>query len=555
MKKNSSVIWILKKIRRRIPAILIMTLAHIGQAVFGVLFALGTKNVIDAAASGMRGEFIRACFIQGGIILGTLFCLTLYRHLHDRLFCVLDRDWKTGLFNKLLHGDYPKVSEFHSAELLNRLNNDVRTIDEGLLSVFPNLAAMLTKLVSAAAVLISLESLFGGIILCGGAVVILLTAVIRKPLKALHKKVSEADGKVSAIIQESVEKLLMVQSMDVSGEIESRTGILLDERFSLQRKRKNLSLFANSGISVLSYAAGFGALVWCSFGILGGTMTFGSLTAITQLVSQLQTPFVGLSGVIPQYIAMTAAAERLMEIDSIEREQEPFSESPDDIYSDIDGISAEKLCFSYDREAVFENASFVLPKNSFAVITGASGIGKSTLLKLLLGIFCPEEGELFFSKGSEKLTIGRKTRKLFAYVPQGNLLLSGSLRDNLIITNPKATEEEIALAVRASAMDEFLSSLPDGLDTVLGESGAGLSEGQAQRLAIARAVLSGAPVLLLDECTSALDSETERTVLERLRALPGRTCIAVTHRPAAAEIADLIIRVENKKIFTENANC
>lgn len=555
MKKNSSVIWILKKIRRRIPAILIMTLAHIGQAVFGVLFALGTKNVIDAAVSGMRGEFIRACFIQGGIILGTLFCLTLYRHLHDRLFCVLDRDWKTGLFNKLLHGDYPKVSEFHSAELLNRLNNDVRTIDEGLLSVFPNLAAMLTKLVSAAAVLISLESLFGGIILCGGAVVILLTAVIRKPLKALHKKVSEADGKVSAIIQESVEKLLMVQSMDVSGEIESRTGILLDERFSLQRKRKNLSLFANSGISVLSYAAGFGALVWCSFGILGGTMTFGSLTAITQLVSQLQTPFVGLSGVIPQYIAMTAAAERLMEIDSIEREQEPFSESPDDIYSDIDGISAEKLCFSYDREAVFENASFVLPKNSFAVITGASGIGKSTLLKLLLGIFCPEEGELFFSKGSEKLTIGRKTRKLFAYVPQGNLLLSGSLRDNLIITNPKATEEEIALAVRASAMDEFLSSLPDGLDTVLGESGAGLSEGQAQRLAIARAVLSGAPVLLLDECTSALDSETERTVLERLRALPGRTCIAVTHRPAAAEIADLIIRVENKKIFTENANC
>jgi len=193
-----------------------------------------------------------------------------------------------------------------------------------------------------------------------------------------------------------------------------------------------------------------------------------------------------------------------------------------------------------------------LPKGSFAVITGQSGIGKSTLLKLLLGIFRPQKGSLYLHTENEKIPVDRRTRRLFSYVPQGNLLFSGTLRENLTLVRPEATEEELNLAIYASAVDEFLPQLPQGLDTVLGESGAGLSEGQGQRLAIARAVLEGAPVLLLDECTSALDEVTEQKVLRRLRALPNRTCIMVTHRPAAIELCNWRLEVSNGKI---NAIC
>jgi ATP-binding cassette subfamily B protein len=214
----------------------------------------------------------------------------------------------------------------------------------------------------------------------------------------------------------------------------------------------------------------------------------------------------------------------------------------------MDHLCARGLRFSYDRDCVLDQAEFELPKGDFAVVTGSSGIGKSTLLKLLLGVYAPEEGRLYLRCGREQLPLDRSTRRLFAYVPQGNLLLSGSLRENLTIVKPNASAEEIRQAVYVSGMEEYLQQLPAGLDTVLGENAAGLSEGQAQRLAIARAVLGGAPVLLLDECTSALDAETESLVLQRLKALPDRTCIAVTHRPAALEMCDCQLHISEGKI-------
>lgn len=540
--------WVFKRVRKRIPALVLMTTAHVGQALFGVAFALGTRGVIDSAISGEWNAFWRACLVQGGIILGILICLTAFRHLKERISADLDRDWKRNLLHGLLHGEYAQVSAYHSGELINRLNNDVRIVDDGLVGTLPSVANMIVKLVAAFAVLVALEPWFALIIVAVGIVVVLATALMRRRLKGLHKSVSESDGKVSGFLQETLEKLLMVQAMDVSDEMERRADGLLNERYQIQRRRKNVSLFANTSVSVLSYAAGFAALVWCAFGLLNGTMTFGSLTAVTQLVSQLQGPFVNLSGVIPQYIAMTAAAERLMELDAICGEAEPAGETPAELYQCMTALHAENLNFSYDRDTILKDAAFALPKGAFAVITGPSGIGKSTLLKLMLGVFQPDSGQLYLEGENVRVPLNRSTRKLFAYVPQGNLLLSGTLRENLTITHPEANEEEIRQALYVSAMEDYLPQLPEGLDTVLGESGAGLSEGQAQRLAIARAILSGAPILLLDEITSALDGETERMVLERIRDLPDRTCIAVTHRPAALEIADWQLEVFEQRI-------
>lgn len=550
--KNSPFFWILKRMKKRIPAIALLTAAQVGHALFSVFFALGSRGVIDSAVAGEPKAFIMACIRQGLVISGILICLTLLRHLRDRLTADLERDWKKQLLHGLLHGDYAAVSSYHSAELLNRLNSDVAKVNEGILSIIPNAAAMLTRLAAAVVVLGVLDAKFTAIIAAVGLVVILATAVMRRKLKNLNKQVSEHDGKVSGFLQEVMEKLLMVQTMDVSAEVERRADDLMEKRYHIQRKRKNVALFTNTGVSLMSYGAGFAALVWCAYRLLLGQMSFGSLTAIVQLVGQLQTPFVNLSGVLPQYVAMIASAERLMELAAIEGEAAEMEGDAGEIYHQTDMICAKELSFAYDREKILENASFALKKGSFAVITGASGIGKSTLLKLLLGVFKPNHGELFLSMQGENMTLDRSTRKLFAYVPQGNLLLSGSLRENLLIVRPEATEAEISEALYVSAMDEYLPQLPQGLDTVLGESGAGLSEGQAQRLAIARAVLGSAPILLLDECSSALDAETEQKVLTRLRALPGRTCIAVTHRPAAIELCDTKLEIADGKITVIN---
>ena len=546
--KNKPLIWLSKQMKRRIPGILLLTLMDVGGAFFGVLFALGSRGVIDSAVSGNLEAFYSACSWQLAIICGILLCLTVKRHLFDRLRADLERDWKQRLLHGLLHGDYAAVSSYHSAELLNRLNNDVQKVNDGVLTILPSFAAMSTRLFAAVVVLGTLDAGFTAVVAALGSVVLLGTAAMRQKLKDLNKKVSDHDGKVSGFIQETMEKLLMVQAMDVSNEVERRSDILLADRYAIQRKRKNIALITNTGISLMYYGAGFLALCWCSRRMLLGKMSFGSLTAVIQLVNQLQTPLVSLSGVLPKYVAMIASAERLQELESIQGEPVPMKEATDQIYHRMKAIGAKGLTFSYDRDRVLTDAEFSLPKGAFAVITGPSGIGKSTLLKLLLGIFRPDSGLLGLVCGEETLKVDRSTRRLFAYVPQGNLLLSGTLRDNLTIVNPQATEEELARAIHVSAMEDFLPQLPQGLDTVLGESGTGLSEGQAQRLAIARAVLGGAPILLLDECTSALDGETEEKVLRRLKALPDRTCIAVTHRPAAIALCDWRLEVQEGKI-------
>lgn len=548
MKKPSAMLWVLNRVRRRVPMLAVVILSHAGSALLSVAFALGSRAVIDSAAAGETGAFFRACGVQLAIIFGILICLTLRRYLGDRLRDELDRDWKTSLLHGLLRGEYAAVSAYHSGELINRLNNDVRILNEGLIASVPGLVSMVVQLGAALIAVAALEPVFAGGVVVIGVAAVVCTGVVRRGLKELHKRVSETDGRVLGFLQETLEKLLVVQAMDLTAEVEQRTDALLEERYQTQRRKRRVSLSANTGVSILYQMAGFLTLLWCAWELLHGEMSFGTLTAMMQLVNQLQAPFVNLSGFLPKYIAMTAAAERLRELDEIPVVSDEELEDPKTYYEQMDALCAEGMSFSYEDEAVYRKAEFTLPKGAFAAVTGASGIGKSTLLKLMLGIFSPEEGGLYACRGEERTRLSRGTRRLFAYVPQGLFLFSGTLRENLLISNPAASEADVEQAVYVSAMDAFLPQLPEGLDTVLGENGTGLSEGQGQRLAIARAVLSGAPILLLDEITSALDGETEETVLRRIGGLENRTCIVVTHRSAALSLADWQLEVADKQV-------
>ncbi len=546
MKRRSIWGYLLRKIRRRIPLFLLLIAANAAVALLGVAFALGSEAVIDSAVARDWELFKLACLKQIAIIIGIILCLTLSRLLTGHLPLVIDKDMKKSLLGGLLNGEYSKVSAYHSGELVNRLSNDVRMVHDGIVSVFPGLASMIVKLSAVIVTLTIIDWRFCVVIGAAGVMVVIATAFARRKLGTLNKRVNECEGRVSGYIQEVLEKLMAVQAMDVSQEVEKRADGLLDERYAYQRRRRNISVLSSTCVTVFIRVSGFAALIWCSVGIINGTMSVGELTAVTQLVSQLQTPFVNISGVFPKYIAMVASLERLMELEEIcgDSVQDKKADTAA-IYDNMTDIRADSLVFSYGRDIILNNIDFTIKKNSFTVIMGHSGIGKSTVLKLMLGIFCPAGGKLAVNAGGEEIPLDRTTRGLFAYVPQGNLLFSGTIRDNLILTCPNATDEEIQKAVYVSCMDEFLPTLPDGLDTQLGENSGGLSEGQAQRIAIARAVLGGAPILLLDEATSALDAKTEKLVLERICELPCRTCIAVTHRPAALALADTVLEFEN----------
>lgn len=547
-KKNTQLSWVIGKIKHRIPMLGLLVLSCMGAAFFSVYFALGTKGIINAATAKDGEMFKIACLKQFGIILGIVICNLLTRYFREKLNAELDRDWKKTLIHDLLNSDYSAVSNYHSSELVNRLNNDVGTLDGAIVNLLPQLASMLTRLLCALSFLASMSPWFTVVLLVLGGFVVLVTGFLRKRLKGLHKRVSEANGRVSAIMQETLEKLLIVQAMDISDEIERRTVLRLDERFAIVKKRMNISLASHTCTNILFLAAGFVSLVWCAAGLLTGTMDFGTMTAVTQLVNQLQHPFVNLSGVIPQYIAALAALDRLYELAQLPGTTDLREESVTELYGMMDGIAAEDLVFAYDRDKILDGANFSLQKGDFCAVTGPSGIGKSTILKLLLGIYPPQSGQLYLQCGDQKIPIDRRTRHLFNYVPQGNLLFSGTIRENLLVAKPNASDDEVNQAIYVSTMDEYLSQLPNGLDTELGESGAGLSEGQAQRLAIGRAILGGAPIVLLDECTSALDNRTEKLILQRLNELTNKTFIAVTHRPAAEEICSCKLMMRDGKV-------
>jgi len=302
-------------------------------------------------------------------------------------------------------------------------------------------------------------------------------------------------------------------------------------------------------LSFIGYIISFATLIWCAYKMLHGQMTFGTLTAVTQLAAHLEAPIYMLPAILRTLILMSASAERLMEIEDVPQEVKTSNLDLKEVYDNMDSIHSSKLCFSYDRDMILKGLQFDIPKGGLTVIVGQSGSGKSTLLRLLLNIYKPNDGELSIKvKNGHTIPLSRDTRKLFTYAPQGNLLLSGSLRDNLLLAKRDATEEEINYAVHLSCIDDYLPSLPEGLDTYIGENGSGLSEGQAQRVSLARAILSGAPILLLDEITSALDQDTERRVLERIKSIKDKTCIVVTHRPAILELADMKLSIVDGRI-------
>lgn len=548
--------WIIRKSKPQLPCIIMLVVIYAILAVIGVYVAVASKYLVNAA-TGSDPNYANNPLdgvIHYGIIFGIIVFVDITFSLLQRIFVFrisakLEISYKTDLFQQILEKEFSDVSAYHSGELLNRLTSDISTITGAIVTIVPKITFMIVKLMGVFIILIQISVPFTLVFIIGGMVALSVATLYRTKMKTFHKKGQETDGKVRSFLQEIIASMLLVKSFDIEDKVVENARDLQDTNYVIRRKRNTLSVISSSAFSfvfMVGYAFG---LIWGAYNIVKGNITYGVLTEIIALVSQIQGPISGLTGIIPTYFSATASAERIIEIESLPNEKKINKEiNVDNIYHNLNFIIFNNITFSYDRENVLQDTSLKINKGDFVAIMGITGIGKSTLMKLLMSVFSVDSGEIYLKlNNSEKLYIDKNTRKMFAYVPQGNFLLSGTIRDNLLIVSPNATDEEIKSSLIISCAN-FVDDLPNGLDTVLGERGIGLSEGQVQRLAIARAVLSKAPVLLLDECTSALDEETEKHLLQNLVNLKNKTCMIITHKKAALSICNKEVCIENKKI-------
>lgn len=553
MKDKATLQWLYHNSRTQLTPMIILILGNALIAVCGVAFALVSRGVIDGAVSRDRQALIFFALILLGVILLQLLLNLLCRHLEEIIKARLEMKFKSQLYSKLLRKDYPAVSAYHSGELLNHLTSDVTIISNDVATIVPHLALLCTRLVGAFTVLVALDPLFALVFAVGGSLVFIVAQSFRGLMKQLHKNVQETDGKVRSFLQESLENLLVVKVFGVQKQMEERAARLQQDNYQAKRKRMTISILANSGFGFIFQLGYLFALIWGAYKLYLQSFSFGTLTAILQLVGQIQTPFVGLSGLLPKYYAMLASAERIMELERLDDETELNAADMDtsSLEQNFRAVVCTNISFKYDRDSILENASLYINKGDFMLLSGISGIGKSTLIKLLLGVYKPDKGKIYLqTHDNQRVNIDQHSRKLFSYVPQGNLLLSGTIKENISFIRPTASDDEIMRAARISCAEEFINQLSSGLNTVIREKGHGLSEGQIQRLAIARAVLSDTPILILDEATSALDEGTEQRLLRNIKAIPGKTCLIISHRKAALAICNIEVIIENRSIIS-----
>ncbi|MCI9126655.1 MAG: ABC transporter ATP-binding protein [Eubacterium sp.] len=563
MKDSNSLRWIIKNGKKQIPQIIILSISNMILALVSTGLALVSKYAIDAAQKAANAksdlEFVhyRNLIILFGaaillIILGRLLLRIFAQSLTIKVQASMEMQMRTNLFNTILVKKYDKINSYHSGELMNRMTSDTKIVTDGIATIVPNMLYFITQFVGAFVVLILFDWKFTMVFIVAGIVISAVTLLFRGKLKSLHKEVQETDGRVRSFFQEAIESILVVKTFGVEETFGKKGDELQNINYNAKMKRRRISICANAGFSFVFNMGYLLALVWCALKVCANTMTYGTLTAVLQLISQIQTPFVNITKVVPQYYSILASAERIMEIEEIEVEQnsgEQISVKP--FYECFQKAGFEGIHFNYGRESVLEEGEAWFCKGDFVAIRGISGIGKSTLMKMLLGVFQPSSGHIrLYKDNGEYVEAGPETRGLFSYVPQGNYLFSGTLRENILLINPYAEEKEINEALEISDIKDFVQSLPEGLDTVIGEKGLGISEGQAQRLAIARALLSNAPILLLDEATSALDAETEQNVLKRIKSLNQKTCIIITHKAAALDVCNKEFVIENKRLYS-----
>lgn len=550
--KNPAMSWIFGVSGKLKLGVLLLVLLNSAISISAVAFALVLREAIDGAVSGNKMVFLKFVIILGLIMVGQIAARGVIRFLDEYVRSGMENVIKTRLYETILSRKYSAITAYHTGELLNRITNDAVVVADGFVQIIPGIIAMLVKLAGAAAVLFVLDYRFSVIFFAGGGLVLIFTTLFRRVMKKLHKDVQAADGVLRSYLSENLGSLMVLKTFGAERKSIDTSKQYMDKHRFMRMKRNKFSNICNVGFGLVMNGGYIFGLCWCSFGILHGSITYGTLSAVLQLVDQLWAPLANMTGYLPKFYGMLSSAERCMELETLEEEHVESQFSRDycrELYKDMTAIECKNITFRYEDDIILENADISIGKGELITIMGNSGAGKSTLLKLLLAIYEPEKGTLEIKTEKESYALTEKYRKMFAYVPQGNFLMSGNVTSaiaSLDDTSVDVDMDKVKAVAHIACADTFVEKLEHGYDTLIGERGMGISEGQAQRLAIARALYTDAPVLLLDEATSALDEQIEKKVLKNIRELTDKTVIIVSHRKAVLEVCDRCVVLEDK---------
>ena len=535
--------WILSHAKPVIPFLIFTTVISSASSLISVYNTLISKSLIDNAIGGNTSQVIKYLIIMISITLGMMLLNPITSLLSTHASTKLNQNIQNKMFEHIEYSSWLEQSKFHSVSLLTRITSDVATISSTLLSTIPNIISILVTLLASFSTLIYLAPSIAIIAIFIGPFLVLVSRYFSKKLKALYKKAQEEDVKYRAFIQESVQNIMIVKTFCMEKINMDRLIQIQNNKYNIAMKNTKLSAMTGLAMSLCSNLAYFTIFCWGALNISTGVTTYGTFTAMLQLYGKVQSPFSSLASMFPGLISTIAAAERLMELEEIPLEKSSEKEVIDFINPEI---TFEDVSFEYKKGTkIINDINLTIPYGETIAFVGPSGEGKTTLIRLILALINPSSGKVYLKENNKKDSFNRDYRNLISYVPQGNTLFSGTIEDNLRYGNFEATEEEIYEALKNACALDFVNELENGIKTVIGEKATGISEGQAQRIAIARSFLRKKPILILDEATSALDPETEVKVLKAVKALSHKpTCIIITHRPSALNICHRIIRLE-----------
>lgn len=537
-KDKTAFLWIFQKSKKELFKIILLSLLGVAMSYLSVKFAFASKTVIDVATGTLDMSLSQPVITLALLILSQIFIHIVYTVVEVRVSVRLFHNIQLDSFSSVLNGDYQKVSDVHSGELVNRLTSDVSVVSDGIMTIVPQLFTTGAQLLFSLGALFFIDKELAFVCIIVFPLVSVATRLYGKKIKPLHKKCQHTSGVVKSYMQESIQNILAIKTFVKEAFSASRLKKYQSDNYKVSVKRGIITILANLLFFVIMTFGYYLALIWCSYKISLGIMTVGTLMAVLQLVNQLQTPFREFSSIISGYYSMSASAERIMELENIKEEKPAY------INNDFSSLIFNNVDFSYDGEYILKDANIVINKGDTVAVVGNSGAGKSTMMLLLMGIVRPDKGQIYAESETENTTY-LPSREIFAYVPQGNMIFSGTVKENIAFSSDDIDEEKLKKASKDACIYDYIMSLPDGFDTVLGEGGLGLSEGQIQRLALARAFYSSRPVILLDEATSALDEDTEKAVLSNIKSMKDKTCVIITHRQNTRDICDRILHIKN----------
>lgn len=532
-----------------------VTMGSIMSAV-SVYNAMISKSLIDAATSGKVDLVIKWLTVMGGIVLFNIFFGTLRSLISTYCSTKISNELQKKFFAHVTYSEWMEHNKHHSVGILTRITSDTSTINGFICGTIPSMITSTVMLSISFITLLKIEPFLAVFTVLIFPVLFLMNKLFGKRLKKFYKDIQEKSIEYSSFIQESVQNLMIVKTFCREEDTINNMCRIQKEKFNLVLKQNLFSSCTGICFSLGSSGAYFLVFGWGAISLVKGVITFGTMTALLQLFNKIQGPLSSLIGCYSPIISAIAAAERLMEMESMILEQSN---------NDLNILNNTTPCIEFDNVSfgykegvnVINNISFDIKPGETVALVGPSGQGKTTIIRLLLSLIHPSDGDLYISnyEDGNKGVVCKDHRELISYIPQGNTLFSGTIRANISYGNNNASFEDIVGACEAACALDFINDLDDKFDTKLGEKGHGISEGQAQRIAIARAFLRTKPILILDEATSALDAITEINVLRAIKNLKHKpTCIIITHRPGALAICDRILRLENGNLIEENSD-